>query len=166
LDAVTLRQVFDAVYLLMLGAWGGAAVLVLLAAPDGDAARRPLGRFYALGATCGAIALPASACARLAFPEYRTPWFALQAFVLIGLILAMLAGAARLSRPEGIPNAGALRPRLLLVLAVLLGLAASQALRPPPRTRGILERRPGGAAPAGSPSLPGSAGGTGAGRLH
>ena len=60
MDAATLRQVFDAVYLLMLGAWGGAATLVLLVRPVQPVptsaegwARRVLGRFYVLGVTCG-----------------------------------------------------------------------------------------------------------------
>jgi hypothetical protein len=174
MDAATLRQVFDAVYLLMLGAWAGAAGLVLLVLPsrpgvgagEGAEHRRLLSRFYALGATCGAVALPAAVCARLAFPEYRTPWFAPQALALIGLTLPMFAGNARREGNAVGPPAGAIRARLALLIAGLAVLAATQALRPAPRTRGILERPPGAAASPGSPGLPSSAGGTRPGSLH
>ncbi len=173
MTARALLPLFDTVYLLVLGAWAGASVLVLLllprvskAGPDPRWEQSLLDPFYRLGASCGALALPAALCARLAYPEFRTPWFALQALCLIVLTFAMLAGASRVSPEDRRGSAPSLRFRLALLLVLLAALAAFHATRPPPRSLGIIEPPPGARPAPSPPSLTTSAGETPESGIH
>lgn len=158
---------FDAAYVLALTAWVGSILYfsfgvapvifpVLGAESGGRFVRALFPRYYAWGATSGAIALPAFLGVPLSYPEYRGPWVAVEAFLILGCILIMLyAGnsltpainAARDAGPAGEARFARLHRRSVrlngLVLAVGLGLLIAHAARPAPRSAGILEMTPG-----------------------
>jgi hypothetical protein len=167
-SANLVRATLDSAFLLALSVWVGSllfvslGVLVPLLRGGSDSgstlpmARAWLSRLYLWGTTCGAIALPASLGAPLSFPgEFRSPWVALEAVLLIGGTLAMLHGSnslvpgldrARRAGPEAAPEASRVLARCIrLNLAVAaLGslLLVAFAFRPPPRTAGIIEPTP------------------------
>ena len=103
-DLVTARSLlafFDAAYLLALTAWVGSILFFsfgvapiifrVLGAESGARFVRALfPRYYAWGATSGAIALPAFLGVPLSFPEYRGPMIAVQALLILAGILIML----------------------------------------------------------------------------
>ena len=112
-------------------------------------------RFYAWGMTWGAIALPSLMGVPLSFPEYRSPWVALQAMAILAGILIMLYGGNTLTpalnaAQEAIPAAkervDRLRRRAVwlnhAVLVLGVGLIVAFANRPAPRTSGIVEMTP------------------------
>src|SRR5262249_31702760 len=114
-------------------------------------------RYCAWGATSAAIALPASLGVPLCYPEFRGPMVAVRALLIVACILVMFyAGntltsainAARDATLEGNENARfeQLHRRGLLlnglVLVIGLGLLIAHAMRPAPRTSGILEMTP------------------------
>jgi hypothetical protein len=166
MDAPSLRAIFDASYLLAMAAWVGsvlffsfgvAPMLLRLRDPGAAArlARALFPRYYAWGATCGAIALPASLGAPLSVPEYRGVWVAVQSGLILMCILAMLyAGqslepainAARDTGPGDQARLDRLRRRGVrlnaVVMLTLIGLLVAFAFRPAPRTAGALEPSP------------------------
>ena len=84
MNAPGLLVLFDPAYLLALAAWigailffsfGVAPIIFKVLAPEQAAkfVRALFPRYYAWGATCGAIALPAFLGAPLSFPEFRGP---------------------------------------------------------------------------------------------
>jgi hypothetical protein len=162
--AGVVRSILDAAFLLAMAGWLGSLLFVsfgvvpVLRRHRGD---RPgpefwpalLGRLYLWGATCGAIALPASLGAPLAFPtEYRGPWVGVEAVLLIAATLAMLYGSNSLvpkfprEAQAGPDRTDALLTRCIRLNAgvVLLGsaLLVAFAFRPAPRTAGIIEPTP------------------------
>ena len=168
-DLVTARSLlafFDAAYLLALTAWVGSILFfsfgvapiifrVLGAEPAGRFVRALFPRYYAWGATSGAIALPAFLGVPLSYPEYRGPMVAVQALlILAGILIMLYAGntltpainAARDAGPEEharFERLHRLSVRLNgLVLLIGLGLVIAHATRPAPRTSGILEMTP------------------------
>ncbi len=112
-------------------------------------------RYYAWGATCGAIALPAFLGAPLSYPEYRGAAVGVQAFLILAAILVMLycgnsltpaINAARDAGPEQSGRFDRLHRRSVrlnaAVMLVLIGLIVAFAFRPPPVTSGIIEPTP------------------------
>jgi hypothetical protein len=161
------KAVLDAAFLLAMSGWVGSllfvtsAVLLPARAPgDPEVAGRPalaglLRRLYAWGATCGAIALPASLGAPLAFPEYRSPWVGAEALLIIAATLAMFYGGNSLVPaleratvdPAGDPRRAAGRIGRaaginLAVAAIGAVLVVAFVLRPAPATSGIVEPTP------------------------
>ena len=164
MTARALLGLFDSVYVLALTAWVGSILYfsfgvapVVFKALNPQAAaqflRALFPRFYAWGATAGAIALPAFVGGALSFPEYRGPLVGVQAFAILLCILIMLyAGnsltpAINIARDAG-PSGAASFERLhrrsvhlnTLVLIVGCLLLVRFATRPAPRTEGIVER--------------------------
>lgn len=181
MTARALLGLFDSVYVLALTAWVGSILYfsfgvapVVFKALNPQAAaqflRALFPRYYAWGATAGAIALPAFVGGALSFPEYRGPLVGVQAFAILLCILIMLyAGnsltpAINTARDAGPPGA-ALFERLhrrsvhlnTLVLIVGCLLLIRFATRPAPRTEGILGRLTSvpAANPAGRNEAPG-----------
>ena len=166
MTARSLLAFFDAAYVLALTAWVGSilffsfgvapVIFRVLGAESGARFVRALfPRYYAWGATSGAIALPAFLGVPLSFPEYRGPLVAVQALLIVaGILIMFYAGntltpainAARDAGPAELPASSACtaaRSRLNgLVLVIGLGLLIAQATRPAPRTSGILEMTP------------------------
>lgn len=164
LSAPTVRALFDAALLLSLAAWAGAlAAWQFLLAPalarrlgpdEADRLERALRpRLYAWGTTCGALALPALLGAPLSYPEYRSPWIALQAALIALATLAMLHGGNALlpAWEAAARRADATRlDRLhrtirlldLVALAAATSILVAFAFRPAPRTAGIIEPTP------------------------
>jgi len=166
MDAPALRIVFDAAYLTALAAWLGAILFVSFGvAPiifrvlDAQAAakfvRALFPRYYAWGATCGAIALPAYLGVPLSFPEGRGPMVGVQALLLLAGTLVMVycgqsltpaINAARDAGPAGKGRFDRLHRRSVLlngvVMLIGLGLLIAHAARPAPTTRGIVEPTP------------------------
>jgi hypothetical protein len=157
--------IFDSVYVLALAAWVGAiaffwfAVVPIirstLGAEETERVVRALSpRYYAWGATAGAIALPAFIAGPLCYPEFRGPSIGLQAMLILGAILLMFyagnapgsTAAAGWTGPQAV--AAAPRPRRrstaldMAVLAIGVGLLVAFANRPAPQTTGIVEPSP------------------------
>lgn len=163
-----LLATYDAVYLIAMTAWVGAMLFVtfcvsplIVQVLDAPAASRFLRalfpRYYAWGATAGAVALAALVCGALSYPEYRGRATAIQSLLLLAGTLAMLYGgntltpaldAARDTGPSGAARLERLRRRCVrlngLVLAIGLVLLVAFAARPAPTTSGIVEPAPGG----------------------
>jgi hypothetical protein len=161
-----LLGIFDSVYVLSLAAWVGAiaffwfAVVPIVGSTLGaEAAERVVRalspRYYAWGATAGAIALPAFIAGPLCYPEFRGPSIGLQAMLILGAILltfyagnapSTTADAAGKAGPEADAPARRPRPRStalnMAVLAIGVGLLIAFANRPAPQTTGILEPSP------------------------
>jgi hypothetical protein len=154
---------FDAAYLLALTAWVGSILFlsfgiaplifrVLGAEAGGRFVRALFPRYYAWGATSAAIALPAYVGVPLSYPEYRGPMVGVQAVLILGSILIMLyagnvltpainaardAGPAHQARFERLHRRSVWLNGLVLVIGLVLVVA--HAMRPPPRTVGIVE---------------------------
>jgi hypothetical protein len=161
-----LLALFDSVYVIALTAWVGSLLFfsfgvapiifkVLGAEAGGRFVRALFPRYYSWGAIAGAIALPAFLGAPLSFPEYRGPLIGIEAMVIIAGILIMLYGgntlvpainAARDAGPAGKDRFDRLHRRSVqlnaLVMALGLGLLVAFAVRPAPRTSGIVEMSP------------------------
>ncbi len=166
MNAPALLIFFDSAYLIALVAWIGAilffsfgvAPIIFKVLPAESAARfvRVLfPRYYAWGAMCGAIALPAYLGAPLSFQEFRGPSVALQALlILAGTLLMFYCGqsltpainAARDAGLDGKPRFDRLHRRSVrlngAVLLIGLGLIVAFAARGGPRTSGIVEPSP------------------------
>ena len=162
-----LLGVFDSAYLLALTAWVGSILFfsfgvapmiftALGAESGGKFVRALFPRYYAWGAICGAIALPASVAAPLSYPEYRGPAVGIQSLVIVACIMVMLyAGnsltpainAARDAGLEGRARFERLHRRSIwlnmIVLIAGIGLLIVFANRPAPKTSGISELPPG-----------------------
>ncbi len=100
----------------------------------------------------GAIALPSFLGGPLSFPEYRGPWVAVQAGLIVFGILLMFYGgntltpainAARDAGPAGADRFHRLHRRSVrlnaLMLVIGVALVVAHAARPAPRTSGIRE---------------------------
>ncbi len=166
MTARSLLAFFDAAYVLALTAWVGSILFVsfgvapiifpVLGAESGARFVRALyARYFAWGATCGAIALPAYLGVPLSYPEYRGPLVAVQALLIIASILiTFYAGNtltpavndARDAGPAGLARFERLHRRWVglngLLLVIGLGLLIAHATRPAPRTSGIAENGP------------------------
>ena len=160
MSAPSLRILFNVVYELTLAAWLGAsayhALVVapalgrMLPVPEASRLGRALRlRLFAWGSTCFALALPACLGVPLSYPEYRGPWVAIQAGLIVACILAMIAGghpaSPGVSNAEQPANPGlGTRDRRLIGAAMLaaLTLLLGNAARPEPRSRGIVEPTP------------------------
>lgn len=167
MPARLLLGLFDTAYLLALTAWVGSILFFSFSvAPmiftalgvesGGKFARALFPRYYAWGAICGAIALPAAVAAPLCYPEYRGPAVGVQTMVILACILVMLyAGnsltpainAARDAGPAGKARFERLHRRSVwlnsLVLIAGIGLLIAFANRPAPKTSGLNEIPPG-----------------------
>ncbi|APW64190.1 DUF4149 domain-containing protein [Paludisphaera borealis] len=166
MSAHFLLGIFDSIYLLALAAWTGEIlffsfavapiVFSTLGVETGERFVRALfPRYYAWGATAGAIALPAFIAGPLCYPEFRGPRIGVQAMLILGAILLTLYSgnsltpAINAARDEG-PSGDARFRRLhfrsvvlnVLVLVVGIGLLVAFANRPAPRTSGIIEPSP------------------------
>jgi hypothetical protein len=166
-NARFLLALFDTVYLLALATWlGGTAfftfglspwILKVFDAKTGEwFIRDRLPRFYAWGATAGAVALPALVGGPLSFPnELRGPAVGIQAIVVVLAALIMLyCGNALAPAIGAVQKLGAasaerfrqLQRRLIFLncLVMVLGasLIAGYVLRPKPRSSGIQELTP------------------------
>jgi hypothetical protein len=175
-----LLELFDSIYVLALTAWVGSILFFSFAvAPivfrvlDPPLAAKFLRalfpRYYAWGATAGAIALPAFVAGPLCYPEYRGPLVGVQAMAILFCILVMLyAGnsltpainAARDAGAEGADRFERLHRRSVRLNAIVLivgsALLIRFATRPAPTTSGIVEHRP--EVPASVKALPASGG--------
>jgi hypothetical protein len=164
--ARSLLAVFDAAYLLALAAWVGSILFfsfavapiifrVLGAEPGARFVRALFPRYYAWGATSGAVALPAFLGVPLSYPEYRGPMVGVQALlILAGILIMLYAGNSLTPAINAARDAGAeeharferLHRRSVrlngLVLLIGLGLVVAHATRPAPRTSGIQEMSP------------------------
>ncbi len=167
-----LLGLFDSAYVLALTAWIGSIlffsfgvapiIFKVLDAPSAAKFVRALfPRYYAWGATAGAIALPAFVAGPLCFPEFRNPLVGVQALLILSCILIMLyAGnsltpainAARDAGPAESSRFERLHQRSVWLNAVVLAIGCILlirfAMRPAPRTSGIIERTPGSSAPS------------------
>ena len=112
-------------------------------------------RYYLWGAIAGAIALPAFVAGPLCFQEFRGPMVGVQAMVILAGILSMLYGGnsltpainqARDAGPPGQKRFEQLHRRAVrlnaFVLVVGIGLLIAFAIRPAPRTSGLVELAP------------------------
>ncbi|HEV3168669.1 MAG TPA: DUF4149 domain-containing protein [Isosphaeraceae bacterium] len=157
---------FDTVYLLALTAWMGSVLFLsfgvapivfkVLDAEHGARFVRGLfPRYYAWGATCGAIALAASVLGPLSVPELRGPRVAVQAAMILAGTLIMLycgnsltpainaaqdAGPAGQERFQRLHQLSVRLNSIVLILGVVL--VAAFATRPAPTTSGIIELSP------------------------
>ncbi len=170
MSARFLLTIFDSVYLLALAAWLGsilflsfAVIPVIFLSLDGKSAgqfvRALFPRYYAWGATSGAVALAAYVAGVLCFPEFRGPRVGIQAMLILGSTLVMLYSgnsltpAINAAQDQG-PSQKALFRRLhsrsvylnIVVMLVAVGLIILHASRPAPRTFGIIEPEPADAA--------------------
>ncbi len=166
MSAHFLLGVFDSIYLLAMAAWTGEILFLTFGvvpvvfsaldpAPAGRFVRALFPRYYAWGATAGAIALPALVSGPLCYPEFRGPGVGIQALlILTAILLTFYAGnsltpAINAARDEG-PSGEARFRRLhgrsvilnLVVLAIGVGSLVAFATRPSPRTTGIIEPSP------------------------
>ena len=161
-----LLAVFDSAFVIAMTAWVGSILFfsfgvapiifkVLGAEAGGKFVRALFPRYYLWGAISGAVALPSMVAVPLCYPEYRGPMVGVQALAIIGCILIMLyAGnsltpainSARDAGPSGHRRFEQLHRRSVrlnaLVLAVGLALLIGFAIRPAPRTSGIIEMTP------------------------
>lgn len=157
MTAQTLRAIFDTVYLLALTSWIGGILFfsavvaplvfkVLGAEAGGRFVRALFPRYYAWGAICGAVALPALVCAALSFEELRGPAIGVQATLVLAGTLIMLysgnvltpainaardAGPAAHERFERLHHRGVILNSFVLLIG--LGLLIAFANRPTPR---------------------------------
>jgi hypothetical protein len=103
-----LLATFDAVYLIAMTAWIGAMLFfsfgvaplifrVLGAEAAAKFVRALFPRYYAWGATAGAVALASFVCGSLSYPEYRGTATAIQSLLLLAGTLAMLYGGNTLT---------------------------------------------------------------------
>ena len=167
IDVVSfLAGVFDSVYVVALTAWVGSILFfsfgvapiifsVLGEQIGGKFVRALFPRYYLWGAIAGAIALPAFVAGPLCYHEFRGPMVGVQAMVILAGILSMLYGGnsltpainqARDAGPAGHDRFEQLHRRAVrlnaLVLVAGLGLLIAFAVRPAPRTSGIVELTP------------------------
>jgi hypothetical protein len=162
-----LLAMFDSAYVIALSAWVGSTLFFsfgvapiifreLGAEMGGKFVRVLFPRYYLWGAISGAVALPAFVAGPLCYQEYRGPMVGVQALAVIGGILAMLYGGnsltpainrARDCRPVDHEQFERLHRRAVWLNAVtmVLGLVllTGFAMRPAPRTSGIIEMTPG-----------------------
>jgi hypothetical protein len=157
-----LLGVFDSVYVVAMAAWVGSILFfsfgvvptifgVLGEQAGGRFVRVLFPRYY----LCGAIALPAFVAGPLCFQEFRGPMVGVQAMAILAGILGMLYGgnsltpAINAARDKG-PTAQRQFDRLhrravgLNFVILLLGLSSliAFAVRPSPRTTGLIELTP------------------------
>ena len=161
-----LLSVFDSVYVVALTAWVGSILFFSFAvAPiifhvlgeqtGGKFVRALFPRYYLWGAIAGAITLPSFVARPLCFQEFRGPMVGVQAMVILAGILSMLYGGnsltpainqARDAGPPGQKRFEQLHRRAVglnaFVLVVGLGLLIAFAIRPAPRTSGLVELAP------------------------
>jgi uncharacterized membrane protein len=161
-----LLGLFDSVYVIALTAWVGSVLFfsfgvapvifkVLGAEAGGRFVRALFPRYYLWGAIAGAVALPAYLGVPLSFPEYRGPRVAVEALAIVAGTLIMLYGAnslvpainaARDAGPAGHARFDRLHRRSVRLNALVMGLGLALlvnfALRPRPRTSGIVEMTP------------------------
>lgn len=166
MTALVLLRMFDSIYLVALIAWVGsilffsfgvAPIVFKVLSPNSAARflRAIFPRYYAWGAIWCAVALASFVCGPLAVPELRGRRVAAQEAVLIACILIMLycgnvlvpaINAARDSGPAGDVRFQRLHRRSvalnLVALVAGLCLAVAFAVRPAPRTAGIIEPSP------------------------
>jgi hypothetical protein len=161
-----LLGLFESVYLLALTAWVGSILFfsfgvapiifkVLGEQTGGKFVRALFPRYYLWGAIAGAVALPACVARPLCYQEFRGPMVGVQAMVILAGILSMLyggnsltpainqardAGASAQDRFEQL-HRRAVRLNALVLLAGL-GLLVAFAIRPAPRTLGLVELTP------------------------
>jgi hypothetical protein len=159
----TLLAVFDSVYVIALATWLGSSVFfalgiapILEKALDGHSAARfgraIVPRYYLWGAIAGAVALPAFVAGPLCYHEFRGAMVGVQALGIILGILIMLYGGNSLApaleqtRDDDSSNRERLARRairLSMVVSVLVCfLLVRFAMRPAPRTSGIVEMTP------------------------
>jgi uncharacterized membrane protein len=164
--APALRLICDAVYLLGLTCWVGSILFfsfgvapvifrVLSAEAAATFVRALFPRYYLWGSISGAVALPAFLGVPLCFPEYRGAWIGLQALLILGATLVMLycgnsltpaINAARDAGPDQAERFERLHRRSVrlntVVLLIGLMLLIAFAVRPTPRTQGMIELPP------------------------
>jgi hypothetical protein len=166
-SARLLLPVFDSIYVIALTAWFGSIlffsfgvvpIIFRVLDPNSAAAfvRALFPRYYAWGATAGAVALPALLGGPLTFPnELRGPLVLLQAVLIITGTLIMLYGgnslvpainAARDAGPAGAKRLTRLHRRSVglncLTLVIGLVLLVGFAARPAPTTSGLSDPSP------------------------
>jgi hypothetical protein len=166
MDAPSLLTLFDAVYLIAMAAWVGsilffsfgvAPIIFQVLSPEAAArfVRTLFPRYYAWGATSGALALAAFTCGVLTHPEFRGLAALIQiGFLLSGVLVMLYCGnsltpAINKARDAG-PDQGQRFDRLhrlsvrlnSFVLLAGIGLLIAFAARPVPSTTGILEPTP------------------------
>ncbi len=166
MDAPSLLTLFDATYLLAMASWVGsilffsfgvAPIIFRVLSPEAAArfVRALFPRYYAWGATSGALALAAFTCGVLTHPEFRGfPALAQIVFLLAGILVMLYCGnsltpainAARDAGPDQAQRFDwlhCLSVRLnSFVLLAGIGLLIAFAARPAPTTTGILELTP------------------------
>jgi hypothetical protein len=157
---------FDSIYVIALAAWTGSALFLSLGAiplvskhlgaePGEKLVGALLGRYGDWGAICGAIALTSIVAVPLCYPEYRGAKVAVQALAIIACLLTTLyvgnsQKAAMNVRGESTASRDGRSTPLyrrafwlnLLVPITGVGLLAAFAIRPAPRTSGIVELTP------------------------
>ena len=157
---------FDSAYVIALSAWVGSILFfsfgvapvifsALGEAAGGKFVRALFPRYYLWGAIAGAIALPAFVAGPLCYHEFRGPMVGVQALVILACTLCMLYGGnsltpainqARDAGPAGHDQFNRLHRRAVrlngLVLLAGIGLLIAFAVRPAPRTSGIVELTP------------------------
>lgn len=163
MSAPYLLGLFDTIYVLALTALVGSILFFLFVlAPHcrqvmgtesgGRFLKTLLPRYYAWGASAGAIALPAFVAVPLCYPEYRGPWIGVQAIILLGCVLGMLYGGNSLqpaidrasdAGTNGHEHQTRLRRRSLILNSLVMLAGSGQLIaftvRPAPRTSGIRE---------------------------
>jgi len=161
-----LLTAFDAAYLLALTAWVGSILFfsfgvapIIFRVLDPEAGskfvRALFPRYYAWGAICAAIALPAYVAGPLTHPEFRGPAVAVQSLLIIAGALIMLycgnsltpqINAARDAGPPQSARFDQLHRRSVrlnsLVLLAGIGLLVAHAARRSATTGGIVELAP------------------------
>lgn len=167
MTAPTILAFFNTVYILALTSWVGSIAFfsfgvapvifkVLGAEAGGKFARALFPRYYAWGATSGAIALPAVVCGPLAYNELRGPAIGVQALAILagtlimfycGNILTPAINIARDAGPSGKARFDSLHRRSVILngVTLLIGviLLVTFVVRQVPRSGGITERKPG-----------------------
>jgi uncharacterized membrane protein len=165
-DARSLKEIFDFVFLLALSAWVGGMLFVALVAgplvrallgwePTRRRAREFVPKVFQWVAIAAAVALPALVAVPLAFPEMRGPWVGIRALLVIASALAMLHTGNALvpmlfDAHEAGPEAQRRFRRLYLravvlsstVLAIGVLMLFAFVIRPVPKTSGIVEPSP------------------------
>jgi len=161
-----LLAVFDSVYLVALAAWVGSSMFfsfgiapiifkVLGVETGRELVRAVFPRYYLWGAIAGAVALPAYVAGPLCYHEYRGAMVGVQALAIISGILITLYGGnsltpainqARDAGPTDLERFERLYRRAVglnvIIMVVGLLLLVGFAIRPAPRTSGIIEMTP------------------------